>query len=142
MRTDDNMGCGKTGFVPARPYCASAVAGGDDGVSGTGAFCDARAGGAAARGGGLRGGVGVLAGAVCGGADAVRAPGVSGSGFMMLTGGIELADGKSIRDATPAGRDGAADPNEPVDVTDPFDASATGAPARPSRDQLAALRST
>lgn len=75
---------------------ASVVGGGEDGTSGTGAdtLC-VRGGVDAARAAGLRWGVGALEMAAVAGTAGVRAAAFSGSGVMMLTAGIELAEGKS-----------------------------------------------
>jgi hypothetical protein len=76
------------------------------GVGGTGVaalgLAVVRVGTAAARGIGLRCGVGALE-AAAGDAVGARDVGVSGSGVMILTAGIELADGKSIREGAMAG---------------------------------------
>jgi hypothetical protein len=95
-------------IAPSAPYCAvgAGSAEEDDGVGGTGVaalgLAVVRVGTAAARGIGLRCGVGALE-AAAGGAVGARDVGVSGSGVMILTAGIELADGKSIREGAMAG---------------------------------------
>jgi hypothetical protein len=98
-------------IAPSAPYCAVGAGSAEEddgagGVGGTGVaalgLAVVRVGTAAARGIGLRCGVGALE-AAAGDAVGARDVGVSGSGVMILTAGIELADGKSIREGAMAG---------------------------------------
>lgn len=128
-----------------RAYCtdgADSAVGDGCGGNGTGVtafwLAVARVGAAAARGTGFRCGAPAF-GAAGGDAIGTRAVGVSGSGVMMLTAGIELAVGKSMCEGAMPGL--APGPIEPV-VAGPLD-SVSAWPSRASRSiQLAEYRAT